>query len=86
MAQNGALVLEREGRVISLEPYAPNIVRVTMSNDMAASTSAAGYGFVAKPSAQGWTHERNPEGDDIFRSARMVVRVSPGNLPKDELP
>lgn len=33
MAQGGPLVLEREGRVISLEPYAPNILRVTMSTD-----------------------------------------------------
>ena len=33
MAQSGPLVLEREGRVISLEPYAPNIVRVTMSTE-----------------------------------------------------
>ena len=86
MAQSGPLVLEREGRVISLEPYAPNVVRVTMSTDMAAATAAAGYGFLAQPSAQGWTHERDSEGDDIFRSPRMVVRVSPGNLPKEKLP
>ena len=57
MAQG--LVLEREGRVISLEPYAPNILRVTMSTDRAAATGAPGYGFVAQPSAEGWTHERD---------------------------
>ena len=38
MAQSGPLVLEREGRVISLEPYASNIVRVTMSIDKAAAS------------------------------------------------
>ena len=38
MGQSGPLVLEREGRVISLEPYAPNILRVTMSIDRAAAT------------------------------------------------
>ena len=48
--------------MISLEPYAPNIVRVTMSTDRAAATGAPGYGFVAKPSAEGWTHERDAEG------------------------
>jgi len=36
----GPLVLERHGRVISLEPYAPNILRVTMSVDRASATSA----------------------------------------------
>ena len=33
MAQSGPLVLERERGVISLDPYAPNILRVTMSTD-----------------------------------------------------
>jgi len=86
MAQSGSLVLERDGGVISLEPYAPNILRVTISTDRAAATAAPGYGFVAKPSAEGWTHERDAEGYDVYRSAQMVVRVAPADLPKDKLP
>jgi alpha-glucosidase/alpha-D-xyloside xylohydrolase len=86
MGQSGSLVLERDGRVISLVPYAPNILRVTMSTAKAAATAAPGYGIVAEASADGWTHERDPEGNDVFRSARMTVRVAPGNLPKDKLP
>ncbi len=35
---------------------------------------------------EGWTHEHDAEGGDVFRSARMVVRLAPGNLPKDKLP
>jgi len=31
VAQSAPLVLERDGRVISLEPYAANILRITMS-------------------------------------------------------
>ena len=72
--------------MISLEPYAPNILRVTMSTDRAAATALPGYGFVAQPSAEGWTHERDAEGYDVYRSARMVVRLAPGDLPKDKLP
>ncbi len=86
VAQDGPLVLERDGRVISLEPYSPNIVRVTMSIDRTAATGAPGYGLAAKPSSTGWTHERDAEGNDVFRSAQMVVRVPPGDLPKDKLP
>lgn len=85
-AQSGPLVLERDGRVISLEPYSPNVLRVTMSTDKAAAVSAPGYGFAAKPSAEGWTHERDAGGYDLYRSARMVVRVAPGDLPADKLP
>src|SRR6201996_1179505 len=51
-AQAGALVLEREGRVISLEPYAPNVLRITMSTERAAATAAPGDGFVAHRSAE----------------------------------
>lgn len=85
-AQAGPLVLEREGRVISLEPYAPNVLRISMSIDRASATAAPGYGFVAKPTAEGWTHQRDAEGYEVYRSARMVVRVAPGDLPKDKLP
>jgi alpha-D-xyloside xylohydrolase len=84
--QGGPLVLERNGRVISLEPYAPNILRVTMSVDRTSATSAPGYGIVGTPSSEGWVHERDAEGGDVFRSARMIVHVGSGDLPKDKLP
>ena len=86
MAQSGPLVLERPGRVISLEPYAANIVRVTMSTDKTAATGNPGYGIVATPSSDGWTHERDAEGYDVFRSVRMIVRVASANLPEDQQP
>jgi alpha-glucosidase/alpha-D-xyloside xylohydrolase len=85
-AQPGPLVLERGKGVISLEPYAPNILRVTMSADKASAMAAPGYGFVAQPSADGWTHEHNADGSDEYRSAAMVVRIAPPDRPKDELP
>ena len=82
----GPLVLEREGRTISLEPYAPNILRITMRINRAAAAGPPGYGFAAKPTADGWTHERDAKGYEVFRSGRMVVRVAPGNLPEDQQP
>ena len=86
VAQPGPLVLDRGRGVISLEPYAPNILRITMSTDKAAAAATPGYGFVAQPSLAGWTHEHNADGSDVYRSARMVVRISPPGLPKDQLP
>lgn len=85
-AQDGSLVLERQGRVISLVPYAANIVRVTLSTDKAAAVGGPGYGIAAQPAAAGWSHERDADGGEVFRSARMVVRVAPGDLPKDKQP
>ena len=85
-AQDGPFVLDRDGRTISVEPYAPNILRVTMSTDKASATAGPGYGFVAKPSAEGWTHEHDAEGYDVFRSSRLVLRVAPRDLPKEKRP
>ena len=86
LAQGGPLMLERTGRVIALEPYGPNILRVTLSKDRHAATAAPGYGFVARPSSEGWTHERDAQGYDIYRSSRMAVRIAPGDLSKDQRP
>lgn len=85
-AQDQGLVLEREGRVISLVPYGPNIVRVTMSTSKEAAMAAPGYGISATPMAQGWVHEHEADGADLYRSQKMVIRLAPGDLAKDKLP
>ncbi|HKC13610.1 MAG TPA: glycoside hydrolase family 31 protein [Vicinamibacteria bacterium] len=78
-AEPAPLVLQRDGSVIVLEPYAPNILRVSLSLDRAEAMATPGYGFVAAPSAEGWTHEQSEEGD-VYRSPRLVVVVA-GHRP-----
>src|ERR1700674_2860180 len=68
------LELTSPGETIVLEPYAPNIIRVTLSKDAAAAKAAPGYGFVAKPDAAGWTAEQS-DAQDTYKSDRMVVTV-----------
>jgi len=68
------VVLTRQNATVMLEPYAPNILRVTLSLNKADATSAPGYGITAKPSAAGWTHEASGSGD-TYRSSRIVVTV-----------
>ncbi len=86
LAQDSKFVLDRDGRTIVLEPYAPNILRVTLSKDKTTAAGAAGYGLVGTPSMTGWTHERDADGDDVFRSDRLVVHVSADHLPESRLP
>ena len=86
VAQGSPFELERDGCVISLVPYAPNVLRVTMSVEKAAATIPPGPGFVGAPLAEGWVHERDSENNDVFRSPKMVVRVAPGGFPKNKLP
>ena len=64
-----------------IEPYATNIVRITVSSDKAAALAVPGYGFVGTPSITGWTHEQDSGGYDVIRSQRMIVRISPEDLP-----
>jgi len=48
------LELDRPGETIVLEPYAPNIVRVTLSTKHDPAVAGPGIGFVATPAAAGW--------------------------------
>ena len=80
-AQETRLVLDRGGGTIVLEPYAPNIIRVTLSLLKQPALAPPGYGFTAAPAADGWSHEKNEQGD-IYRSGRLSVTVAtpkPGN-------
>ena len=79
-AQPQSIVLERDGSTIVFEPYAPNIIRVTLSMLKEPATDAPGYGFVARPSAQGWSRQ-----GDVYRSSRLVVTLEP-NHPGTPLP
>ncbi len=74
-AQDTSLTLDREGNTIVLEPYAPNIIRVTMSTLKDEATAGPGYGIVAKPDGEGWTHE-SATAADTYKSSRMTVVVA----------
>jgi alpha-D-xyloside xylohydrolase len=66
-------VLQRREATILVEPYAPNIVRVSLSLAAADATSGPGYGIIAKTSSLGWTKDTGPEGDSMSSSALTVT-------------
>ena len=68
------LELNRNGETIVLEPYAPNIVRVTMSLQRKPALAGPGYGLVASPAAAGWSASQTEQAD-VYKSAGMVVTV-----------
>src|SRR5215472_11536024 len=75
-AQNNdhRVVLERGPSTIVFEPYAPNIIRVTFSLLKDPALAAPGYGFVASPTAEGWTHEKDGV-DEVYKSSQLVVTL-----------
>jgi alpha-D-xyloside xylohydrolase len=68
------LELDRGDKTIVLEPYAPNILRVTISQQRAAAQQAPGYGFIATPSDSGWKASQTKQ-KNIYTSSRIVATV-----------
>jgi alpha-D-xyloside xylohydrolase len=68
------LELDRPGETIVLEPYAPNILRVTLSLKREAALAGPGYGFVSAPLADGWSASQTAQAD-IYQSSRIVATV-----------
>ncbi|RRA48237.1 TIM-barrel domain-containing protein [Acidipila sp. EB88] len=77
LAQATQFTLDRDRRTIVLEPYAPNIIRVTLSRQKSMAATPPGYGIVGAPSMTGWTHTTDAAGNEVFRSAQLVVQLSP---------
>jgi len=69
--------LERNGQTITIEPYAPNVLRVTLSTIASEATAGPGYGFIAKADSTGWTHAVAANGADTYTSGRMTLTVAP---------
>src|SRR5436309_12346652 len=49
-------VVDRHGSYVAVEPYGPNIVRITLATEPALADSAPGYGVSGKADPGGWTH------------------------------
>jgi alpha-D-xyloside xylohydrolase len=72
--QDNQVALTQDGSSIVLEPYAPNVIRVTVSRLKDKAAAPPGYGFSGTPSATGWKHEQTAAGN-LYKSSRMVVTV-----------
>ena len=76
-----SFVVEQNNRTIVLEPFADNIIRITMSSAKSAALAAPGYGIVGTPSIAGWTQGKDQDGSDVIRSGGLIVRIASENLP-----
>jgi alpha-D-xyloside xylohydrolase len=74
-------LLDRNGSYVSIEPYGPNIVRVTLSVDADLALASPGYGIIAAADATGWKHRKTAAGDE-FSSNDMSLEVRAQPWPK----
>ncbi|WBO24557.1 glycoside hydrolase family 31 protein [Sphingomonas abietis] len=73
--------LDRHGSIVAIEPYAPNIVRVTIAVDPTLADAPPGDGPNAKSDATGWSHRTDASGD-VFASAALSLTVAAQPWPK----
>jgi len=71
-AEDDRLVLNRGNGTIVLEPYGPNINRVTLSALKDKATAGPGYGFSGTPVATGWSHRQDEQGTSDTESAAIT--------------
>ena len=70
------IVTQREEATVVIEPYAPNIVRVSISLLKGDAVAGPGYGITAQAASAGWTQESGT-GGDVLRSSDFTVSVAP---------
>ncbi len=75
------LILSRGPATVVVTPYAPNILRVSISLDKDRASAGPGYGLLASPSTSGWAVAADPTGDTLS-STRMVARVAAQGPPR----
>ncbi|MBC9035161.1 glycoside hydrolase family 31 protein [Sphingomonas sp. JC676] len=80
-AAQSLATLDRNGGLVSIEAYAPNIIHVTIALDRSELDRGAGPGVSAKPDPRGWTHSVDAAGDS-FVSTALSVTVNAQPWPK----
>jgi len=75
MLHGQQMIVSRGAATVMVEPYAQNIVRISISLLKPNATAAPGYGITAKPSASGWKIESGA-GGDVLHSSQLVVTVA----------
>ena len=77
---SGELVLDRKGETIVLEPYAANILRVTLSLQRDNALAKPGYGLIANPNSEAWSATQT-DLNDVYRSSSLIVTVERPHPP-----
>ena len=72
--------VDRNGALVAVEPYAPNIVRVTIALERKLADAPPGDGPNASADFAGWQHRTDANGD-VFASSAMTVTVKPQPWP-----
>jgi alpha-D-xyloside xylohydrolase len=68
------VVLQRRNATVTLESYAPNVVRITISLSRQAALAPPGYGIAAQPADSGWTYTHTGT-IDTYSSSQLSIKM-----------
>lgn len=74
--ERAAIETQREEATVLVEPYAPNIVRVTLGLQKPYVEQGPGYGVLAHPAYAGWSTRTGKDGE-VLQSSILTVTVAP---------
>ena len=74
-------VLDRNGALVAVDAYAPNIIRITMAIDKQQLLAAPGYGLSGAVDNRAFKHRENDRGDD-FTSEAMSLHIEAAPTPR----
>ena len=78
------LELTRGASTVVLEPYADNIIRVTLSLKKEPALAVPGYGIIGTPATYGWNASETAQAN-VYQSSRIVATIDkdmPSTHPK----
>jgi alpha-D-xyloside xylohydrolase len=79
-------LLDRGGSQVSIESYAPNIVRITISLDKNLALAPPGFGIIAATDDTGWKHRATASGDEFSSNVMSVdVKAQPWPGPPTQM-
>ncbi len=76
LAHTQNISTDRGDATVLIEPYAPNIIRVSISLQKADALAAPGYGITAQPLPTGWFTASTDTGDTLTSNA-LTVTLAP---------
>jgi alpha-D-xyloside xylohydrolase len=72
--------VDRNGSYVAVEPFAPNVVHVTIALEPDLIAKTPNYGITASSNSAGWSHGSGADGDR-FSSGAMTLTVDPQPWP-----
>lgn len=72
--ENGRVVMTKDHTTLVLEPFAANIIRVSISRLRGDALAPPGYGVIAKADASGWSLGHTGEGE-TYRSSQLAITI-----------